>query len=240
MNFLAKRNIFKLSLVLNFFQNSDVKMFTNNKKPFTILVEGNIGCGKTTFLNNFKDSSNILALHEPIADWKNVSGYDLMKLFLNNPQTHAFTFQSYVLLTMMKAHEMETTRPIKMIERSIFSCRYIFVENLLAMKIMSHEEYSVIDEWFKWLVETKAITADLIIYLRTDPEVAYKRKNDRAKEGDESISLSYIEKLHQHYENWLYHKTSFYCPAPVLCLNGNKDMETVKNEYKSYQNKITI
>lgn len=37
----------------------------------------------------------------------------------------SFPFQSYVQLTMLNMHTMKTEHPIKLMERSIYSCRYV-------------------------------------------------------------------------------------------------------------------
>lgn len=41
-------------------------------------VEGNIGSGKTTFLNHFKKYDNITILEEPVNLWQNVAGTNLL------------------------------------------------------------------------------------------------------------------------------------------------------------------
>lgn len=41
-----------------------------------------------------------------------------------------FTFQSYVLLTMMEAHATPQEKPLLVLERSVYSARYCFIENL--------------------------------------------------------------------------------------------------------------
>lgn len=47
----------------------------NTNRPFTIVVEGNIGSGKTTFLNEFKDMENELEIMpEPVDKWRNCQG----------------------------------------------------------------------------------------------------------------------------------------------------------------------
>jgi deoxyadenosine/deoxycytidine kinase len=37
-------------------------------------VEGNIGSGKSTFIEYFKDSPNVDLIPEPVGMWKNVNG----------------------------------------------------------------------------------------------------------------------------------------------------------------------
>ena len=53
--------------------NSQVKKEAN-KIPYTIYIEGNVGCGKSTFLELFRSYPNIQIVQEPVAEWQNVSG----------------------------------------------------------------------------------------------------------------------------------------------------------------------
>ena len=48
------------------------------KKPFTVIVEGNIGSGKTTFLNHFAKFKDVEVLQEPVNKWRNVQGHNLL------------------------------------------------------------------------------------------------------------------------------------------------------------------
>lgn len=47
-------------------------------------------------------------------------------------------------------------------ERSLYSGRYCFVENLHQSKLMEPAEYSVISEWFKWITNNVDVGIDLI------------------------------------------------------------------------------
>jgi thymidylate kinase len=48
-------------------------------KPFTIVVEGNIGSGKTTFLKHFKQySDRVAVLDEPVEKWRDAQGHNLL------------------------------------------------------------------------------------------------------------------------------------------------------------------
>lgn len=49
------------------------------KKPITILVEGNIGAGKSTFLDYFLQyEDNFQILPEPVDQWRNFNGVNLL------------------------------------------------------------------------------------------------------------------------------------------------------------------
>lgn len=55
-------------------------MTSLNSRPFTVLVEGNIGSGKTTFVEHFKQFEDISLLTEPVEEWRNLRGWNLLVL----------------------------------------------------------------------------------------------------------------------------------------------------------------
>jgi hypothetical protein len=82
----------------------------NTTKPrLTFCVEGNVGSGKSTWLDMVKtDVLNgvhqdvhelIEVVPEPVDQWQNLQGDNLLELFYNDPARYAFTFQQYVLFT---------------------------------------------------------------------------------------------------------------------------------------------
>ena len=74
------------------------------KRPFTVVVEGNIGSGKTTFLEHFSAKDIVEVVTEPVEEWRNVGGHNLLQLMYENPSRWSHIFQSYVQLTMTKNH----------------------------------------------------------------------------------------------------------------------------------------
>lgn len=65
----------------------------STKRQFTVVVEGNIGSGKTTFLNHFQSYENVSILTEPIDLWKNCSGSNLL---VNNKSFYLMYFKIYL------------------------------------------------------------------------------------------------------------------------------------------------
>lgn len=47
-------------------------------KPFSVIVEGNIGSGKTSFLNHLKRYENVCVFAEPVCKWQNCRGNNLL------------------------------------------------------------------------------------------------------------------------------------------------------------------
>ena len=53
-------------------------------------------------------------------------------------------------------------KPVKLMERSIFSAKYCFVENLYKSGKMPEIEYLVLSRWFDWICENEDVNVDLI------------------------------------------------------------------------------
>eukprot|EP01023_Acetabularia_acetabulum_P039135 TRINITY_DN3755_c1_g1_i6.p1 TRINITY_DN3755_c1_g1~~TRINITY_DN3755_c1_g1_i6.p1 ORF type:complete len:723 (-),score=101.61 TRINITY_DN3755_c1_g1_i6:3163-5331(-) len=81
-----------------------------------ITLEGNIGAGKTTFLNALAPhlGEKIKVFEEPVAEWQEVNNtvkisddqpdnFNLLQEFYSHPKTGAFSFQTYVLLSKISS-----------------------------------------------------------------------------------------------------------------------------------------
>ncbi|XP_054278704.1 deoxynucleoside kinase-like [Macrosteles quadrilineatus] len=216
---------------LNSLLEMDIKPVSKSPRPFTIFVEGNIGSGKTTFLNHFS-KYDAMILSEPVEFWRNVRGHNMLELMYKDQARWSLAFQSIVQKTMLDLHLQNTSKPIKMMERSLYSARYCFIENLHRNKVLASPDYAVLDEWFQWIVKNMDTSGDLIVYLRTDPEVVHRRIKARARSEEAQVPLEYLQQLHQMHENWLVKKTAFSCPAPVVIVDANKDLSSMEEEYE--------
>ncbi|XP_047691296.1 thymidine kinase 2, mitochondrial isoform X3 [Prionailurus viverrinus] len=186
------------------------------EKKSVICVEGNIASGKTTCLEFFSKTTGIEVLQEPVPKWRNVRGHNPLGLLYRDACRWGFTLQTYVQLTMLDHHTRPQTSPVRLMERSIHSARYVFVENLYRSGKMPEVDYVILAEWFDWIVRNIDVSIDLIVYLRTTPETCYKRLQMRCREEETVISLEYLDALHRLYEEWLFKGGLFPVAAPVL------------------------
>ncbi|XP_067905170.1 thymidine kinase 2, mitochondrial isoform X2 [Heterodontus francisci] len=171
---------------------SAARLFSSRSKEgkkMVICVEGNIASGKTTCLEYFAKSCNIETLTEPVRKWRNIWNHNLLALMYEDPSRWTITLQSYVQLTMLQQHSLPQTAPIRMIERSIYSAKYVFVENHYRSSIMPAVDYAVLSEWFNWIVTNTNIPIDLIVYLQTAPETCYQRLKTRCRNEEKVIPL---------------------------------------------------
>jgi len=228
----------------SFTQLSDKEPQTNQvEKPghqtFTVAVEGNIGSGKTTMLNYFAKFPEIEVVCEPVDRWRDCKGHNILGLLYEDSARWGLLFQSYVQLTMMKNHLQPVSAPVKLLERSIYSGRYCFVENLQRSGKLRAAELLLLDEWFDWIVSSQPVAVDHIVYLRSSPEVVHERIRLRSRSEEAVIPLSYLQELHERHEDWLVNKSSgFPVPAPVLVLDANQDLQSIHKAYSQFTDRL--
>lgn len=201
------------------------------ERNITVAVEGNIGSGKTTLLNHFRHHSEVEVLEEPVDKWKNVGGKNLLELFYTDCQRWSYLFESYAVLSLMKIHKKPHVTPVKMIERSVYSGYFCFEHNLCKSGMMSKAEHSVHNEWFNWITKQHQPHLDLIIYLKTSPETCMERIKARNRSEEKTIPMELLNALHERHEEWLIQR-KFPVPAPVMVVDGNRDLDEMITFYK--------
>ncbi|XP_060110300.1 thymidine kinase 2, mitochondrial [Heteronotia binoei] len=217
---------------------SDKHLANGKEKKTFICIEGNIASGKTTCLDYFANNSDIEVLTEPVSKWRNVRGHNPLGLMYQDASRWGLTLQTYVQLTMLDQHTRPMTSPIRMMERSIHSAKYIFVENLYRSGKMPEVDYAVLTEWFEWIIKNLDVSMDLIVYLQTSPETCYERLKRRCREEEKVIPVQYLEAIHQLYEEWLIKQTRFKVPCPVLVLQADQDTQAMIEKYEKNRDRI--
>jgi len=178
-----------------------------------IVIDGNIGVGKTTLIK--KLSKNFNTHLENILEWDS-----WLKEFYKNPKKNSLGFQMCVLLHHIKKKNCDLDKQIHILERSTISCNKIFGKLLVDDNLLSLQEYNLCDKYdknFGWI-------PDYIIYIKTPPEICLNRIKKRNRKGENSISLDYLKKLHNKYEK-LYNSNKY----PVYIVNGNLDINMIHN-----------
>ncbi|KAG7161227.1 Thymidine kinase 2-like 3 [Homarus americanus] len=193
--------------------------------------------GKSTLLEYFARFSEVELVSECMDDWRSVKGENLLDLMYKDPERWSYLFQSYVQMTMAKSHAKPSAMPVKLMERSIYSARFCFVENMYLSGKMSEAEYLVYCEWFKKMTEYFDCGVDLVVYLRTDPGLVHERAKKRARTEEQAIPLQYFEELHERHEEWICEE-KFPLPAPVFVIDANDDLPTMYTKYKLHTRHI--
>jgi len=202
-------------------------------RRLTFCVEGNISVGKTTFLRRIAAECEALqgmvdVVPEPIEKWQNVVGrtkageptsFNLLDEFYRAPERYAYTFQNWVFFTrfLQEQESREDATPLRIMERSVFSDRQVFVNSIHESNWMNDMEMTVYDQWFDHVVESNAqLVPNGFIYLRAEPNTCHTRLNGRGRNEESSVSLDYLSSLHEKHETWFKPNRKLYLPENEL------------------------
>ncbi|XP_041978020.1 deoxynucleoside kinase-like [Aricia agestis] len=211
---------------------------TASKRPFRVSIEGNIGSGKSTCIKHFHKYKNVESHPEPIKEWRDVSGHNLLGLLYSDMNQWSFAFQHYVHLSRLK---IQTSPPsnsnitVKMFERSVQNSRHCFVENAKKQNFLEEAEYQVLLEWFDYTEKNLDISLDLIVYLKTNPKIVWERMMKRGRAEEAEVPLEYLEQVHESYENWL---SSPDVGCEVLTIDADRSLDQVIADLERYSYKI--
>ncbi len=171
-----------------------------------VLLEGNIGAGKTTVGRTIAASGTYGFIEEPTKAWREDFKSNMLDLFYSDTPRWAFTFQICTFVTRAKTWPeiLALTNHRKVVlERSIFCDRFVFVENCHRMGLLSPVEYQLYCCLWDFLVVNYCDEPDLILYLRTPAEVCMQRIRDRGRAEESGVTLEYLLQLERLHDDWL-------------------------------------
>lgn len=177
-----------------------------------IAIAGNIGAGKTTLCTQ-------LGKH---FDWdvhyESTDNNPYLSDFYMDMQRWSFNLQIYFLhnryAQILGIHDGDRT---VVQDRTIYEDAYIFAPNLHDMGLMSTRDFENYTSLFKTM--TSRIQApDLLIYLRAGIPTLVSHIQSRGREYEGSMSLDYLKRLNERYENWI----SDYTEGNLLIINADE------------------
>lgn len=196
--------------------------------PIILSIEGNIGAGKSTILETIHASKTIVYLKEPVDIWsqiKDTSGETILAKYYKDPLKYAFPFQILALTTRLS----EIRRTIRenpdckiiLCERSLETDRQIFAKMLYDEGKIDDVSYQI----YQKLFDTNQLEIPLggVIYLDTPSEICFERIKKRARVGEESIPLEYLQKCDNYHKEWLNQPD---LPYPVVTINDSVSIES--------------
>ena len=190
-------------------------MSITKKTPIIVSIEGNIGSGKSTFVENLKQSYaeqnrdsttvNVCFLQEPVDEWNSVtdkSGETMLAKFYADSKKYAFPFQmmAYISRLALLRNALKQSYDIIITERCVETDKMVFAQMLYDDGKMEEVEYSIYNKWFSEFIDD--IPEIYTIYLKTDPEVAKHRVDKRARNG-ETIPIEYLAACNEYHNRWL-------------------------------------
>lgn len=202
-----------------------------NKQIIILSIEGNIGSGKSTVINNLKEyyknndknNDKIYFLEEPVSEWiefKDSDGKNIIEKFYENQEHYSFSFQmmAYIsrLAMLKRAIKYCKENEIYLIicERSLQTDKNVFCKMLYDSGKIEDINFQIYNKWFSEFIFD--IPLIYFLYIKTDPKIAYDRVLIRNRKG-ENINIEYLEMCSIYHDNWLIKNGTKNC----IVLDGN-------------------
>lgn len=162
-----------------------------------IAIAGNIGSGKTTLALK-------LAKHYGWkAELEAVDHNPYLADFYKDMRQWSFHLQVFFLNSRFRQVQKINQSEIPIIQdRTIYEDAHIFAKNLHDSKLISERDYVNYFELFESM-SSFVKAPDLLIYLKADIPKLVDQIQKRGREYEQSISIEYLKKLNDHYEEWI-------------------------------------
>lgn len=203
-------------------------------RPLIISIEGNIGAGKTTIIDNLQKkmnmNKNIVFLREPVDIWESIkdpsSGDNILQKFYADSSKYAFPFQVMAYATRLSlirdAIRKNPNCSAIICERSLDADKNIFAQMLFDDGAMEDIHFQIYKHFYREY--SNEFKLDGMVYIDADADKCYDRVAKRSRDGESEISLAYLEKCKQYHDDWLLNTSS------VCHLNTNADVSYQNND----------
>ena len=214
--------------LLQIFQSNNILMSEDN----FIGISGLIGAGKTTLAKALGKLLNLPVYYEPIIE------NEYLEDFYRDMKRYSFSFQIYLLNCRFRQHQQVLWNGTGGIQDRTLYEDSIFAKVLYEDGNMEEREYKIYLNLFKNMSNFMKKNT-LIIHLDCKPEESLERIKKRARGCETGITLDYLRKLYNGYEEFLKEISKV---IPVLRVNYSKfktaeEMaEIIKKEYDSMKN----
>jgi len=197
----------------------------NNPFPYNyIVVEGNIGSGKTSFCQKLGNQYGCKVILEDFEE------NPFLPFFYENPERFAFTVELFFLTERQKQLQRH------LVNQDLFTsftvADYAFIKSLLfSRKNLTEEEYRMFNKIFN-VFNSSFPQPDIIVYFHRGIPELLKLIKSRGREYEQDISDAYLQNIQNSYFEYFRNILSF----PILIVDIT-DVDFLSNEvhYKTVE-----
>jgi deoxyguanosine kinase len=182
-----------------------------------VVIEGNIGAGKTTLATRIANEFNGRLILEHFAD------NPFLPKFYEDPDKYSFPLELSFLASRYKQLKEELV-PLDLF-KSFSVADYYFMKSLVfAASTLTGDEYNLYRQIF-FIIYGSLPKPDIYVYLHLNPERLVKNIEKRGRNYEQSISKEYLQKIQDSYFSFFHQNTE----NKYLVIDIN-DIDFVENE----------
>lgn len=175
-----------------------------------LVIEGNIGAGKTTLATKLSEELNAKLVLEQFAD------NPFLPKFYADKERYSFPLELSFLADRYNQIKKEMLHPE--LFRSLLVADYYFTKSaIFAGNTLQQDEYRLFRRLFNIVFESLP-KPDLYVYLHVSVENLLKNIRKRGRDYEQQIDPQYLETIQQGYFDYFKQVTQF--PVLIIDING--------------------
>jgi deoxyguanosine kinase len=156
-----------------------------------VVIEGNIGAGKTTLASRIADQFNARLILESFAD------NPFLPKFYNDPEKYSFPLELSFLASRYK--QLNDVLGSRELFKAFTVADYYFMKSLVfAASTLNGEEYNLYRQIF-YIIYGSLPKPDIYVYLHLKPERLLENIEKRGRNYEKSITKEYLQKIQDSY-----------------------------------------
>ncbi len=156
-----------------------------------VVIEGNIGAGKTTLATRISEQFNARLILEHFAD------NPFLPKFYNDPEKYSFPLELSFLASRYKQLKEELVP--QDLFRAFTVADYYFMKSLVfAASTLTGDEYNLYRQIF-YIIYGSLPKPDIFVYLHLSPERLLQNIEKRGRNYEKSITKEYLQKIQESY-----------------------------------------
>jgi len=182
-----------------------------------VVIEGNIGSGKTTLTKLLAERWNTRIMLEEFKD------NPFLPKFYENPKQHGFALELSFLAERYHQKRDELNRT-DLFKPGII-CDYSFAKSLVFARInLDPDEFELYQNLFS-IIHGRLPKPDLLLFLYCSPEKSLRQIKQRGRKYEQDISLDYLASINKGYLEFFRQQTG----TKIVVLNTD-ELDFVKSE----------
>lgn len=187
-----------------------------------LVIEGNIGSGKTSLTEKIAADFNAKVILEQFAD------NPFLPKFYENPQRYSFPLELSLLAE--RYHQLGNNLPNVDLFKNMTVADYYFAKSLVFARInLGEDEFMLYQKLFN-IIYTSLPKPDLLVYLYLKPENLLKNIKKRGRTYEQNISVEYLEKVDNGYFDFFRQQDKM---KIVIVNTNNIDFVSSSNDYNA-------